>query len=78
MKKSPEPSLPEQGWVLHDRPPAFGELELPNSPDFISRRSPISLDRMLVLLEERRKLFGRTPGNASSPRRLPVPVEFVL
>jgi hypothetical protein len=78
MKKSPEPSKPENGLVLHDRVADAPELELPNAPDFISRRSPMTLAQVLPLLEERRRMFP-TSGNALPAHwRQPVAAEFIL
>jgi hypothetical protein len=77
-EKSPEPSRPESSFLLHDRSVDGPELELPNAPDFISRRSPMTLAQVLPLLEERRKMF---PGSGRTlPRhwRQPVDAEFIL
>jgi hypothetical protein len=78
MKKSPEPSPLDPGLVLHDQPGAVPELELPVAPDFVSRRTPMSLAQMLPILEERRKMFPVNRDAIHARRRQPVPVEFVL
>ena len=78
MKKSPEPSLPESGFVLHDHPAGVPELDLPNAPDFVSRRSPMTLAQVLPLLEERRKMFPTSGKALPAHWRQPVSAEFVL
>ena len=78
MKDSPEPSLPESGYVLNDRPAGVPELDLPDAPDFISRRSPMTLAQVLPLLEERRRMFPKSGRGLSAHLRRPVEAEFVL
>jgi hypothetical protein len=78
MKKSSEPPLPEPAFTLHDRANDMAGLDLPDAPDFISRRTILPLGQALGLLEERRHLFSNQRGTGRLPRRQPVPVEFVI
>lgn len=78
MKKSPEPSLPDPGLVLNDRPASVPELDLPDAPDFVSRRSPMTLAQVLPLLEERRRMFPNSGKNLPPELRRPVEAEFVI
>ncbi len=78
MKKSSEPPHPEPAFVLHDGVNDMAELDLPDAPDFISRRTILPLGQALELLEERRALFSNQRGAGRLPRRQPVPVEFVI
>jgi len=78
MKKSPEPSPPDPGLVLHDRPGGVPELELPDAPDFVSKRTPMTIAQFLPLLEERRKMFPKSRDATLVRRRQPVEVEFIL
>jgi len=78
MKESPEPSLPESGLVMNDRPAGVPELDLPDAPDFVSRRSPMTLAQVLPLLEERRRMFPASGKGLPAHWRRPVEAEFVL
>ena len=78
MKKSPELPAPEPALVLHDQLAGVPELDLPNAPDFVSRRTPMTLEKLLPLMEERRRLFPRTAAMAEARRRRRVYKEFVL
>jgi hypothetical protein len=63
---------------LHDRASGAPELELPNAPDFVSKRTPMTIAQFLPLLEERRKMFPKNRDAALLRRRQPVEAEFVL
>lgn len=78
MKRSSEPSVHESKLILHDRPADVPELDLPDAPDFISRRTILPLAQALSILEERRQMFPQQHAAARARRRQPVPAEFVL
>ena len=78
MKKSSTPPQSESGFCLHDLPATVSELDLPEGRDFVSRRTPMSLERVLSLLEERRRCFSLTPAMREARRRRRVTAEFVL
>ena len=78
MKKSSTPPQVEPAPCLHDWPTAVPELDLPEGRDFISRRTPMSLERALPLLEERRRWFPLTPAMREARSRRRVTAEFIL
>jgi hypothetical protein len=73
MKKSGTPHVQSE-------PPSspFAKLDLPDAPDFISRRSPIPFERMLALLEEYRRWFPMTESQREQRLKRKCDVEFVL
>src|SRR5262245_44911433 len=76
MRKSSEPSHPDPGLRLHDQAGTVPALELPDAPDFVSRRTPMTLAQFLPLLEENRKSLSSAALHAS--RHRPVSAEFIL
>lgn len=78
MKKSPESSVPDSALAMNDHPAGIPELDLPDAPDFISRRSPMTLAQVLPLLEERRRMFPNSGKNLPPELRRPVEAEFVI
>ena len=76
MRKSSEPSRLDPDLRLHDQGCAAPALELPDAPDFVSRRTPLTLAQVLPLLEENRKSLNDATLRAC--RRRPVSAEFVL
>ena len=73
MKKSDMPRSSNEPECLHDA--AVPDLELPDAPDFVSKRSPRSLAQMLVFLEEFRQW---EPVKKYQKRQERCLVEFVL
>ena len=73
MKKSDMLHSGNEPECLHDA--GVPELELPDAPDFISKRSPRSLEQMLVFLEEFRQ--WESVKNYQKPYEM-CSVEFVL
>lgn len=78
MKRSSEPSVRESELILHDLQARAPELDLPDAPDFISRRTILPLAKALSILEERRRMFPQQRAAARSQRRQPAPAEFIL
>jgi hypothetical protein len=76
MRKSSEPSHPDPGLHLPDQAGAGPGLEFPDAPDFISRRTRLTLAELLPLLEENRKSLSSVTLRAY--RRRPVSAEFIL
>ena len=60
--------------------PATGvpDLDLPDSPDFISRRTPMSLEQMMPLLEDYRRWFPLTAAMREAREKRRVTAEFIL
>ena len=52
MKRYDTPSGPAEAQTLHEPVESAGALELPDAPDFVSRPSRVSLDRMILLMEQ--------------------------
>ena len=79
MKNSSAPP-PDPGpeGVLRDAPPGVPMLDMPEAPDFVARRSPVSLAQALVLLEERRHWFPLSQASRESRRQRRVTTEFIL
>ena len=63
---------------MHDRVPGVPDLDLPDSPDFISRRTPMSLEQMMPLLEDYRRWFPLTAAMREAREKRRVTAEFVL
>ena len=54
------------------------DLDLPDSPDFISRRTPMSLEQMMPLLEDYRRWFPLTAAMREAREKGRVTAEFIL
>lgn len=78
MKKSSTPPPREPDLELHDQPAAVPDLDLPDAPDFVSRRTPMTLEQALPLLEERRRCFPLTSAMREARHQRRVTAEFVL
>jgi hypothetical protein len=66
---------------LEGPPPAekaVAKLDLPDAPDFRARRSHVSPERMLLLLEEYRHWFPASPAGCEQRLKRKCGVEFVL
>ena len=74
----PAPEIASDALVSHDAPISGFDLELPDAPDFISRRRALSLEQMLPLLEERRRWFPLSPSARALRNRSRVTAEFIL
>ena len=75
MKKSN--TQPHPDCVLHDRSETF-DLELPDAPDFVSRRSRYGLARVMEFLEEYRAMFPPNAYNLKRRQERRCTEEFVL
>ena len=78
MRKSSEQPAPEMAGLFHDRPAEVPDLELPDGGGFRSRRTPVSLEHALALIDERRNLFPSTGATKARQLRNRVIAEFVL
>jgi hypothetical protein len=78
MKKSNAPPNPTELPAEQDGLTPFVKLDLPNAPDFVSRRSSLSFDQMLALLEEYRSWFPMTEAQRAQRLERKCNVEFVL
>ncbi len=54
------------------------DLEFPDAPDFISRRSSVPLDQVLELLDQYRKWFPPTAAQIERRQKNRCIVEFVI
>lgn len=54
------------------------DLDLPDSPDFISQRTPMSLEQMMPLLEDYRRWFPMTDAMREIREKRRVTAEFIL
>lgn len=78
MKSASTPPPPEEPLATRRRQTKGAELDLPDAPDFVSRRRTLSLEQLLVILEERRRWFPLTPAMAEIRRQRRVFAEFTL
>ncbi|MDA1275450.1 MAG: hypothetical protein O2960_15620 [Verrucomicrobia bacterium] len=78
MKKYDAPAEPVEALTLHERSEAIFSLELPNTPDFVSRPSHIPLDRMIPLIEQYRRWFPPTESTVAQRAKRKCCVEFIL
>jgi hypothetical protein len=77
MKKSNEQPSPEAADNLRDQQQTW-HLELPDAPDFISRRSLLPLDRALEFVEEMRRMFPLTERQRALREEMRCTEEFIL
>ena len=68
----------ESGGTSHGPIANHGDLELPDDPDFRSRRSRLSLEEMLPLMEQWRQWFPKATITQEQRLRAKCHVEFVL
>ena len=54
------------------------DLELPDAPDFVSRRRSLTLEQMLPILEERQRWFPLSPRARELRDERRVAAEFIL
>lgn len=77
MKKSNEQPSPDAGDNLRDQQRTW-DLELPDAPDFVSRRSLLPLDRALEFVEEMRRMFPLTDRQRALREEVRCTEEFIL
>ena len=78
MKKLSTPLPADSALTLRESQTSVPDLDLPDAPDFISRRTPLSLEQMLPLLEERRRWFPLSAAAIEARGRRRVTEEFIL
>jgi hypothetical protein len=78
MRKSGAPLNPDEPLILPDEGGPVAELDLPDAPDFVSRRSRVSLERMLPLLEQYRQWLPQKQAQREQRIKRKCTVEFVL
>ena len=78
MKKYDTPSGPVEAETLQERVEWAGTLELPDAPDFVSRPSRVSLDRMILLMEQYRRWFPPSDAVIAERAKRKCGVEFIL
>ncbi|MEW6158237.1 MAG: hypothetical protein AB1813_12435 [Verrucomicrobiota bacterium] len=78
MKKYAGPHHQIEASALDDRAGLLADLELPDAPDFVSRRSPIPFERMMVLLEQYRVWFPPSERQRDQRFARKCDIEFVL
>ena len=61
-----------------DHATSVPDLDLPDSPDFISRRTPMSLEQMMPLLEDYRRWFPLTDAMREIREKGRLTAEFIL
>ena len=64
--------------MANNRTDDVPDLDLPDSPDFISQRTPMSLEQMMPLLEDYRRWFPLTDAMREAREKRRVTAEFVL
>jgi len=78
FQKYDTPAGSVEPLVLHEPASQLLSLDLPNAPDFVSRPSRLSLERMVALLEQYRRWFPPTEAMMAQRTKRKCNVEFLL
>ena len=78
MIKCDTPVDPGEASRLHEGSGSVPSLELPDAPDFVSRRSRLPLEQMLPLLEQYRRWFPPTEAMVAQRAKRKCDIEFIL
>ena len=77
MRRLNEQPSREDTAALRDRERSL-ELELPEAPDFVSKRTQYSLDRAVKFVEEMRVMFPLTDRQRALREEVRCTEEFIL
>ncbi|HKQ37418.1 MAG TPA: hypothetical protein VJ063_05025 [Verrucomicrobiae bacterium] len=77
MRRSDEPPNHENPATLRDQERSW-DLELPDAPDFVSKRWRYPLDRALEFVEEMRQMFPLDDKQRALREEVRCTEEFIL